>query len=110
MSLGATPTREQHIRLLTGFTDYYVAHGQTDPPTKPVSELFSKGSFPAGEILPHGKTKYPNPLSSYARQTEAERRYFYFKFYFIVTGLGITFHTIPIHHLLQPTPGRRTAY
>jgi len=72
--VGATPTKEQHIRLLTGFTDYYVAHGQTDPPTKPVSELFTKGSFPAGEILPHGKTKYPNPLSSYARQSEAERR------------------------------------
>jgi methionyl aminopeptidase len=72
---GATPTQPQHIRLLTGFTDYYVAHGQTNPPTKPVGELFAKGSFPTGEVLPHGKTKYPDPNSSYARQTEEEKRY-----------------------------------
>jgi methionyl aminopeptidase len=70
----AVPTKEQHIRLLTGFTDYYVAHGQTEPPTKPVSELFAKGSFPTGQILPHGKTKYPDPNSSYARLSEEEKR------------------------------------
>ena len=68
------PTKEQHIRNLKGFTDYYVALGQTDPPTKTVAELFPKGGFPAGEILPHGKTKYPDPMSSYKRQTEEEFR------------------------------------
>jgi hypothetical protein len=70
----AVPSKEQHIRLLTGFTDYYVAYGQTEPPTKPVSELFAKGSFPTGQILPHGKTKYPDPNSSYARLSEEEKR------------------------------------
>ena len=71
---GAVPTKEQHIRLLTGHTDYYVALGQTEPPTKPVAELFPNGGFPVGEILPHGKTKYPDPMSSYARMTEEEKR------------------------------------
>ena len=69
------PTKEQHIRNLKGFTDYYVALGQTDPPTKPVAELFPNGGFPMGEILPHGKTKYPDPRSSHKRQTEEENRY-----------------------------------
>jgi len=71
---GVQPSNPQHMRNLTGFTDYYVALGQTEPPSKPVAELFPSGRFPVGEILPHGKTKYPNPLSSWARTTEAERR------------------------------------
>ena len=71
---GVAPTKEQHIRNLTGFTDYYVALGQTEPPTKTVAELFPNGGFPTGEILPHGKTKYPDPRSSYARETEEEKR------------------------------------
>lgn len=49
-------------------------YGQTDPPTKLVSELFPNGGFPVGEIQPHGKTKYPNPHSSWVRTSEEERR------------------------------------
>jgi hypothetical protein len=71
----AVPTKEQHIRNLTGFTDYYVALGQTEPPTKTVAELFPNGGFPTGEILPHGKTKYPDPMSSYSRMSAEECRY-----------------------------------
>jgi hypothetical protein len=62
-------------RLLGGNTDYYLKYGQTDPPTKPVSELFADGKFPCTELLPHGKTKYPDPDSSYFRQTEEEKRF-----------------------------------
>lgn len=61
-------------RLLGGSTDYYLKYGQSYPPTRPVKELFSNGRFPEGEIQPHGKTKYPNPTSSWARQTEEEKR------------------------------------
>jgi len=61
-------------RLLNGFTDYYVKYGQTDPPTRPVAELFPNGGFPLGEIQPHGKTKYPDPLSRFARLSEEEKR------------------------------------
>ena len=72
---GPTPSRPQHIRMLSGFTDSYIALGQTDPPTRPVAELFPSVGFPTGQLLPHGKTKYPDPKSSYARQTEEESRY-----------------------------------
>jgi F0F1-type ATP synthase assembly protein I len=61
-------------RLLGGFTDYYVKYGQTYPPTRPVKDLFPSGGFPIGEILPHGKTRYPDPSSSWARQSEEEKR------------------------------------
>ena len=71
---GVQPSNPQHLRNLTGFTDYYVTLGQTEPPSKPVAELFPSGRFPVGESMPHGKTKYPNPSSSWARTTEAERR------------------------------------
>ena len=74
-SPGLVPCKPQHIRNLTGFTDYYVSHGQTELLTKPVSDLFPSGTFPVGEILPHGKTKYPNPSSSYSRTSAEERRY-----------------------------------
>jgi methionyl aminopeptidase len=37
----------------TAFTDYYVKYGQTDPPTIPVSKLFSGKEYPVGEIQPH---------------------------------------------------------
>lgn len=67
-------TKVAHSRCLTGYTDYYVKYGQTDPPTKLVSELFPNGGFPTGEICPHGKTKYPDPYSSYVRETEEEKR------------------------------------
>ena len=63
-----------HSRLLGGRTDYYLKYGQTFPPTRPVSELFPQGNFPVGEIQPHGKTKYPDPSSSWARKSEEEKR------------------------------------
>lgn len=71
---GETPSQEQVHRLLRGKTDYYVVYGQTNPPTKCVAELFPNGGFPIGEIQPHGKTRYPDPHSSWARQTDEERR------------------------------------
>eukprot|EP01032_Pedospumella_encystans_P011685 gene11685-13572_t len=73
-SPGLVPCKPQHIRNLTGFTDYYVSLGQTELLAKPVSDLFPSGTFPVGEILPHGKTKYPNPSSSYSRTSAEERR------------------------------------
>lgn len=72
---GFVGTKVPHSRVIGGFTDYYTKYGQTEPPTRPVAELFPRGSFPEGEILPHGKTKYPDPNSSYARMTEEEKRY-----------------------------------
>jgi methionyl aminopeptidase len=44
MALGLKPT---------AFTDYYVAYGQTEPPTIPVAELFAKKELPHGEIQKH---------------------------------------------------------
>jgi hypothetical protein len=84
---GATePKNPQHIRVLGGFTDYYVKYGQTEIPSKPVEELFPNGGCPVGEIMPHHKTKYPDPMSSYARTTDAERRYesLYFVWFFFI--------------------------
>jgi len=54
-----TGTQTPHSRKLTGFTDYYTAYGQTNPPTRPVADLFPNGEFPIGEIQPHGITKDP---------------------------------------------------
>lgn len=68
------PSKQQEHRLLTGLTDYYIAYGQTDPPTREVAELFPTGRFPRGEIQPHGVTKYPDPNSSYLRTSDEERR------------------------------------
>lgn len=59
-------------RMLTGFTDYYVKYGQTNPPTRKVEELFPKGDFPLGEIQPHGETKYPNNMAK--RVSDEEKR------------------------------------
>lgn len=61
-------------RVLGGSTDYFLKYGQTDPPTKPVQSLFPSGRFPEGEMQPHGKTKYPDPQSSWMRQSEEEKR------------------------------------
>lgn len=121
-----TGSKPQISRILTGFTDYYVGYGQTEPPTRPVAgdsllyfrmslffksylylwcrsiiivylcisicifdtvqlyslchcilmsvDLFPNGGFPIGEIQPHGRTKYPDPRSSWARTSEEERR------------------------------------
>jgi len=45
-----TGSKESPSRLLCGFTDSYVRHGQTEPPTIPVSKLFAADAFPPGEI------------------------------------------------------------
>jgi methionyl aminopeptidase len=49
------PTQKPPARGLkeAAFTDYFVRHGQTNPPTIPVSDLFPKKDFPVGEIQPH---------------------------------------------------------
>jgi hypothetical protein len=70
-----TPSIMPVSRQLGGFADYYVKYGQTYPPTKPVKELFPRGNFPVGEILEHNKTRYPDPNSSWTRQSEEEKRY-----------------------------------
>lgn len=41
------------FRGVTGFTDSYVAVGQTEPPSIPVAKLFPNGDFPQGEIQDH---------------------------------------------------------
>jgi hypothetical protein len=56
-----TGTERPHSRLLGGFTDYYCAYGQTNPPTKTVASLFPQGGFPVGQLQPHGTTKYRVP-------------------------------------------------
>jgi len=64
------PSKKPHGRLLgeNSFTDSYIALGQTDPPSIPVCNLFTEGSFPIGEIQEH-------PLESNAfRTTSAELR------------------------------------
>jgi methionyl aminopeptidase len=61
-------------RLLGGFTDYYVKYGQTEPPTKVVSDLFPSGQFPEGEIQPHGVTKKPVELSDSTKRVSDEEK------------------------------------
>jgi methionyl aminopeptidase len=39
-----------------------------------VAELFPNNVFPEGEVVPLGETKYPDPNSSFARKSAAERR------------------------------------
>lgn len=62
-----------HARCLGGYTDYFLKYGQTNPPTRPVAELFTNGVYPEGEIQAHGKTKYP-VQSAWVRETEEEKR------------------------------------
>jgi len=45
----AVPSNPQFSRLLSGFTDYYITYGQTDPPTRIVADLFPNGNFPLGD-------------------------------------------------------------
>ena len=68
---GTVPSQKPHGRLLkdTAFTDYFVKYGQTNPPTIPVSDLFSNNEFPIGEIEPH-----PLPEINTYRETSAEKR------------------------------------
>ena len=44
------PTNKAVCINLGGFTDYYRASGQTEPPTIPVSKLYEIKPFPVGEI------------------------------------------------------------
>ena len=67
------PSLQPPSRLLGGMTDYYVAYGQTEPPTIPVCDLFPNGNFPVGELMPHGETKAPD-ASCGRRLGEAEAR------------------------------------
>jgi len=46
-------------RGVKGFTDSYVRHGQTDPPSVPVGTLFSGKEFPAGETQDHAHRRVP---------------------------------------------------
>lgn len=45
----AVPSNPQFSRMLSGFTDYYITYGQTDPPTRIVADLFPNGNFPLGD-------------------------------------------------------------
>lgn len=64
-------SKKPHSRLLkdTTFTDYYLKHGQTEPPTIPVDTLFAGKDFPVGEVVPH-----PLPEINSYRETDAEKR------------------------------------
>ncbi|GLE02097.1 hypothetical protein PINS_up010935 [Pythium insidiosum] len=50
---GTAGSKPPPFRGVTGFTDSYVALGQTEPPTIPVAKLFPDGKFPVGEIQEH---------------------------------------------------------
>ena len=57
---GGTPSLKPHGRMLgeSHFTDYYLKHGQTNPPSIPVSQLFEENPsglkpYPVGEITEH---------------------------------------------------------
>ncbi len=56
------------FRGVNGFTDSYIRYGQTEPPSKPVSSLFTIGSFPKGEEMEH-----PGDFNRF-RTTCAEKR------------------------------------
>jgi len=66
------PSKKPFGRMLkdTAYTDYYVQHGQTEPPSIPVSQLFeTKGKeYPIGEIQ-----RYPLESNAF-RETSAEKR------------------------------------
>jgi methionyl aminopeptidase len=77
LSCAQTGSKLPISRLVTGFTDYYVRYGQTEPPTFKVADLFPNNDFPVGEIQTHGKTKFPPALgieSRIFRITEEEKR------------------------------------
>ncbi len=46
------PSRPPPFRGVKGFTDSYIAEGQTDPPTIPISALFAGRPFPEGARQP----------------------------------------------------------
>ena len=51
-----------------GFLDDFVCHGQTNPPSIPVTKLFRAGSFPEGQIMVH-----PGDFNTF-RVTSEEKR------------------------------------
>ena len=70
-----TGTKLPASRCLGGFTDYYTKFGQTEPPSRPVADLFPGGEFPVGEILSHGQTRHEPVGGGYTlRVTEQERK------------------------------------
>jgi len=59
------------------FADYYVKHGQTNPPTIPVAALFADREFPQGEETPHPTPKQTSDTENESvtyRTTPAEKR------------------------------------
>lgn len=56
------------FRGVSGFTDSYVAVGQTDPPTIPIEELYADSQYPEGEIQVH-----PGDFNTF-RTTSEEKR------------------------------------
>jgi len=53
---------------VSGFVDDYVRHGQTDPPSIPIAELFEPGHFPEGQILAH-----PHDFNAFRMDSEEKR-------------------------------------
>jgi methionyl aminopeptidase len=66
---GGEPSKLPLARGVTGFTDYYLKHGQTEPPTIPVSQLFPSRKFPEGQVM-----EYASDFNSW-RTTSEEKRY-----------------------------------
>lgn len=56
------------FRGVSGFTDSYVAVGQTDPPTIPIEQLYPDGQYPEGELQVH-----PGDFNTF-RSTSEEKR------------------------------------
>ena len=73
-STAAAGSKPPCSRNLSGFSDYYLKYGQTDPPTKVVAELFLLGQFPEGEIQPHSVTKKPVELSNSTKRVSNEEK------------------------------------
>lgn len=65
---GGVPSRVPGFRGVDGFTDSYIAVGQTDPPSTPIFELFKGGPFPPGQVVDH-----PGDFNTY-RVTSEEKR------------------------------------
>lgn len=57
-----TPSNKAEGRMLTegSFTDYYVAHGQTEPPTIPVANLFSDSGNGENDNIKAGSSSGSN--------------------------------------------------
>lgn len=66
---GGEPSKKPHSRIIGGFTDWYLAKGQTEPPTIPVSQLYPDGRFPVGQELDHA-----GDFNAY-RTTSEEKRH-----------------------------------